>query len=221
MRVICLLSLSVCPLLAQSFQTVPLDPARMKLSNVKAEKVTYKGRPAIRLTDDGTPQTGDGSHVAVLTGTEFSDGIIEADLAGDRLPGAPEAVRGFDGIIFRSTPDGKRYECFYLRPYNGRTEDQLQRNHSVQYISHPEFGWRKLREAFPGKYETYVDLVPGEWNKVRMEVKGDKARLYVNGAKQPTLIVNDLKHGASFKGALGLFINSGVVAHFANLRVSQ
>lgn len=32
--------------------------------------------------------------------------------------------------------------------------------------------------------------------------------------------VNGLKHPVS-KGALGLFIDAGVVAHFANLRVSQ
>ena len=160
-----------------------------------------------------------GSHVAILTGTEFGDGVIEADLAGDRVPGAPEAVRGFTGIIFRSEADGKSYECFYLRPLNGRSEDQEQRNHSAQYISHPEFGWRKLRTETPGRYETYVDLVPGAWNHVRIEVKGIKAKLYVNGATQPTLIVNDLKHGER-KGAIGLFIDEGVIAHFANLKVT-
>ena len=219
MRVFLLAIVGLCPLVAQSFKAIPLDPAHLKLSNVKAEKVTYKGRAALLVTDDGTPRTADGSHVAVLTGIEFADGTIEADIAGDRLPGAVEAVRGFSGILFRAQPDGKTYECFYLRPFNGRSEDQLQRNHSAQYISHPEWGWRKLREQFPAKYETYVDLVPGEWNKVRIEVKGDKARLYVNGTQQPTLIVNDLKHGVS-KGALGLFIDTGVIAHFANLRVS-
>lgn len=197
-----------------------LDPAHMVLSNVKLEKVTYKGRAAIRMTDDGTPKTADGSHVAILTGTDFGDGIIEADLAGDRAPGAPEVVRGFTGIIFHSEGNGKSYECFYLRPFNGRSEDQAQRNHSAQYISHPDFGWQKLRTETPGKYETYVDLVPGMWNHVRIEVKGVKARLYVNEATQPTLVVNDLKHGER-KGAIGLFIDEGVVAHFANLKVTQ
>ena len=64
-----------------------------------------------------------------------------------------------------------------------------------------------------------MDLVPSEWNKVRIEVRGDKARLYVNGATQPTLIVNDLKHGVS-RGKLALWIDPGSVAHFANLRVT-
>ncbi|MDZ4797295.1 MAG: hypothetical protein SGI92_03970 [Bryobacteraceae bacterium] len=94
------------------------------------------------------------------------------------------------------------------------------RNHSVQYIAIPEWPWRRLREETPKKYETYVDLVPGEWTKVKIEVRGDKAKLYVGGAVQPTLIVNDLKHGPG-RGALALWIDPGTVAHFASLRVSK
>jgi hypothetical protein len=75
-----------------------------------------------------------------------------------------------------------------------------------------------LRKETPGKYESYVDLVPGEWTKVTITVQGDKARLYVNGSQQPTLIVNDLKLGLS-KGAIALWIGPGTVAHFSNLRV--
>ena len=116
--------------------------------------------------------------------------------------------------------DGTRYECFYLRPKNGRSDDQLQRNHSAQYISAPEFLWQRLRSETPAKYETYVDLVPGEWTKMKIDVRGDKARLYVNGAEQPVLIVNDLKHGDS-KGAIALWVGPGTVAHFANLRVTR
>jgi hypothetical protein len=102
---------------------------------------------------------------------------------------------------------------------NGRSEDQTQRNHSTQYISVPDFPWQKLRAETPSKYESYVDLAPGAWTKVKIEVHGDKAGLYVNGAAQPTLIVNDLKHGRS-KGAIALWIGPGVVAHFANLTVT-
>jgi hypothetical protein len=104
--------------------------------------------------------------------------------------------------------------------YNGRSDDQLQRNHSAQYISIPEFTWNRLRQEFPGKYETFVDLVPGEWTKVKIEVRGEKARLYVHGAQQPTLIVNHLLHGTT-KGAIALFISVGSLAHFSNLRVSE
>jgi hypothetical protein len=76
-----------------------------------------------------------------------------------------------------------------------------------------------LRKEFPGKYETYVDLVAGEWTKVKIEVRGEKARLYVNGVEQPTMLVNDLKQKQT-KGAIALWIGPGTVAHFSNVRIS-
>ena len=96
----------------------------------------------------------------------------------------------------------------------------MRRNHSVQYISFPDYPWQRLRKEESEKYESYVDLVPGEWTKVKIVIEGVRARLYVHGSEQPTLIINDLKNGES-KGALGLWIGPGTEAHFANLRVTQ
>ena len=75
----------------------------------------------------------------VFTGSQFEDGLIEDDVAGDRIPGAKEVARGFVGIAFRVAQYGPTFEAFYLLPYNGRSDDQLQRNHSAQYISSPEY----------------------------------------------------------------------------------
>ena len=202
-------------------QTIPLDsPSQLKLVNVKAEAVTFKGRKAIRVNDAAAPDLGDEGRLAILSNTDFQDGVIEVDLTGEPRPGAGEGARGFVGIAFRIAPDQSRFECIYLRPTNGRAEDQVRRNHSVQYISMPGFPWHFLRKQFPEKYESYVDLIAGEWTKVRIEVRGDKARLYVNGVEQPTLLVNDLKQGQS-KGAVALWIGPDTLAHFANLRISK
>jgi hypothetical protein len=38
-----------------------------------------------------------------------------------------------------------------------------------------------------------VDRVPNEWIKVKIEVRGEEAHLYVHDAQQPTLIVNIVK----------------------------
>jgi len=199
-------------------KSVPLDPLNgLKPLNVKAESVTYRGRKSVRITD-ASASAPDGARLAIVSGTDFADGVIEAELTGDALPGMPDTVRGFTGIAFRVSPDGAQYECLYLRPKNGRSEDQLQRNHSTQYISAPDFPWQRLRSETPGKYESYVDLEPGAWTKVKIYVRGDKARLYVNGAIQPALIVDDLKRGKS-KGAVALWIGPGVIAHFAQLRI--
>lgn len=97
----------------------------------------------------------------------------------------------------------------------------MRRNHSVQYISFPRFPWYRLRKEFPEKYEAYTDLVPGEWTKMRIEVKGERARFFVNGAQQPSLIVDDLKGSAKGAGLIGLWIGPGTIAHFADLRLSR
>ncbi len=189
-------------------QTVSLSsPEQLKPVNVKAETVTFKGRKALRVRDAAPPELGDEGRFVILPKTDFQDGVIEV-------------ARGFVGIAFRVAPDQSRFECIYLRPTNGRAEDQMRRNHAVQYISMPGFPWHLLRKEFPEKYETYVDLVAAEWTKVKIEVRGEKARLYVNGVEQPTFLVNDLKQGQS-KGSVALWIGPGTLAHFANLRISQ
>jgi hypothetical protein len=84
----------------------------------------------------------------------------------------------------------------------------------------PDNDWSGLRRAAPGQYEAYVDLVPGDWTKIKIEVSGVKARLYVNDAPQPVLLVNDLKHGDG-KGAVALWIGVGTEVYFSNLRISH
>jgi len=158
--------------------------------------------------------------VAILEGSEFESGVIEADVAGRPLPGASPGARGFVGIAFRAAQDGSSFECFYIRPTNGRSEDQVRRNHSVQYISVPGFTFDILRKEAPEKYESYVDLVPGEWTQLRIEVEGTKARLFVHRASQPTLVVNDLKVKPR-AGAVALWIGDETEAWFRRVVVRE
>jgi hypothetical protein len=201
----------------QKAEDLALD--KLELHNVKAEPVTYLGRRAMRVTDAGPQTLDDAGRLAVVPGSSFQDGTIEVSLSGDTAPDAPPNLRGFVGIAFRITADTSHFECFYLRLKNGRAEDQLQRNHSVQYISIPGFGWQKLRSDTPGMYESYADLIPGQWTQMKIQVAGSRARLYVNGAEQPTLIVNDLKQ-SSVKGAIALWVGPGSIAHFADLKIT-
>jgi hypothetical protein len=202
-------------------QTVSLDSLQdLKLVQVKAEPATYKGRKGLRVTDAAPRTAGDAGRLAILANTTLQDGTIEIDMSGDVGPGAAEGARGFVGLAFRVTPDASRFECFYIRPTNGRADDQVRRNHSLQYISIPGFPWPLLRKEFPEKYESYADLVPGEWTKLKIEIQGDKARLYVLGATQPSLLVNDLKQPVA-PGAIALWVGPGTVAHFANLKITK
>lgn len=206
-------------------KTISLEnQSELQSRNVTAEPVTYKGRAALRVTDTAPASVADGERLVILSKTDFQDGVIEIELAGEPQANAGAGARGFVGLAFRvnldAAKDDVKYECFYLRPTNGRADDQVRRNHSTQYISHPEFPWHRLRKEFPEQYESYVDLVPGEWTKVKIEVRGNKARLFVHDGPQPVLVVNDLKLGQS-QGPIALQIGPGTIAHYANLRVSK
>jgi hypothetical protein len=214
--------IAVClsgPAISQSSQEIRLNAIdNLELRNVKADFVTYRGRPAVRITDIAPPESGDDDRLAIVKGTSFKDGTIEVALTGDTATDAPPLARGFVGIAFR-VADRSHFECFYIRPKNGRSDDQLQRNHSTQYISIPGFPWNKLRSETPGKYESYVDLIPGQWTTIKIQVTGQCARLYVNGSDQPVLIINDLKQPLT-KGAIALWVGPGTIAHFAGLTVT-
>src|SRR5262249_22656562 len=172
----------------------------LKLHQSRAEAAEYRGKKAVHLTQAPEVKGGAEDTLALVSGPEFGDGTIEVDVAGAPAAGAGEGARGFIGVAFRVQPGFAKYEVFYVRPTNGRADDQLRRNHSTQYVSFPDWPWQKLREQTPGVYESYVDLEPSVWTKMRITVEGTKARLYVNGAAQPCLIVNDLKLGASKGG---------------------
>lgn len=193
----------------------------LRLHNVSAEPATLQGKQGLKVSMTADARRPTDERIAILDGTDFGDGVIEAEISGEVEPGVFEGARGFVGIAFRVDGDLRTFDAFYLRPTNGRADDQVRRNHSTQYISHPEWTWSKLRQDFPSRYESYVDLVPGRWTKVRIDVRGEKARLYVDDAKEPTLIVNDLKTGPTGRGAVALWIDVGTVAHFRNLSISR
>jgi len=189
---------------------------QLELHNVAAEAVNYNGKPAVRV--DALPDAANGASYAILKGSHFHNGTIEVELAGQPGGKAGPGARGFIGIAFRV--EGNRFEYIYLRPTNGRADDQIRRNHSTQYAAYPEFDFDRLRKESPEKYESYVDLESGVWTKYRIVVNGKKARLFVHRAPQPCLIVNDMKLGDS-EGAVALFVGPGTEGYFANLKITQ
>ncbi len=175
-----------------------------------------KGQSAIQVI--AKPEAANGTSYALVKDVSFRDGVIEVDLAGQPASAAFAGARGFIGIAFRVQDDG-RYEYIYLRPTNGRADDQVRRNHSTQYSSYPDFDFARSRQEAPEKYESYVDLQPGVWTKYKIEVEGRNARLYVNGAEQPCLIVNDLKLEPR-DGGVALWVGPGTEGDFSNLKIT-
>jgi hypothetical protein len=189
---------------------------RLAGKNVSIAQTNFKGRSAVQLL--AAPGAANATSYAVIKDVLFRDGTIEVDLAGQPAAGAGSDARGFIGIAFRLQDDG-RYEYIYLRPTNGRADDQVRRNHSTQYSSHPDFDFARSRQEAPEKYESYVDLQPGIWTKYKIEVEGRKARLYVHGAEQPCLIINDLKLEPR-QGGVALWVGPGTEGYFSNLKIT-
>ena len=204
-----LFALSVVAIRADAQTVDQLTPNRVKL-----ESVEYKGKRAIKVTEEG--QVGNGEAYAIVKGPEFRNGTIDVELAGLPAASAGPAARGFIGVAFR-VRSGK-FEYIYLRPTNGRADDQVRRNHSTQYSSFPDFDFARSRKESPEKYESYVDLEPGAWTRVRIVVQGTTAKLFVHGAPQPALIVPDLKLGDA-SGAVALWIGPGTEGYFSGLAI--
>src|SRR3954453_16692598 len=123
---------------------------------VVVSAATYQGKTAVRV--DAKPDAENGASYAIVKGSKFHNGTIEVELAGKPAANAGPGARGFIGIAFRV--QGNRYEYIYLRPTNGRADDQGRRNHSTQYGAQPDFDFDRLRKESPEKYESYVDLEP-------------------------------------------------------------
>jgi Domain of Unknown Function (DUF1080) len=193
---------------------IPLS--NLTFTNANGQPTTYHGSLALKMTSK------DGTHEAIATipGVTFRDGAIDVDVSGAPAKGAAADARGFIGIIFRQQKNSKPFEIIYIRPTNGRADDQLRRNHTVQYSSDPDWPWERLRRESPGVYESYADMQAGEWTHMRIVVKGRDASLYINHAEQPCLIVHDLKLGET-EGGVALWTGSDTEGYFRNLKITN
>lgn len=203
-------------LVAAHAERIPLDPGNLELRSTQAQTTIYHGRRALKLTEKPAAS---GQLLAIVRNRTLHNGTIDVDVAGTLSKSAGESDRGFIGVAFRMQSDEAHYECIYIRPTNGRAQDQLRRNHSTEYESLPDWPWYRLRKESPGVYESYADMVESEWIHIRIVVRGAKAALYLGKAAQPCLLVNDLKLGDT-QGAIALWGGSGTEGYFANLKVS-
>ena len=192
-----------------------LDPVGLSAPSAKTQSADYLGRKCVRVTVDKE----DGNGLVLLPGADFEDGMIEAEIALKATVPPGRRFPGFIGIAFRVRPDASHYELFYLRPGNSQAPDQSMRNHSAQYVSEPDFDWYRLRHEWPWVYESHAELAMETWTKVRIEVSGRDAKLYLNGSSSPSLVVNGLK-GEDLHGAVGLWGYSGEEAYFSNVRIT-
>ncbi|HYC72778.1 MAG TPA: hypothetical protein VEB66_16325 [Opitutaceae bacterium] len=185
----------------------PAEPGAWRLHNREARFFAEDGRPVIRLS------AGQAQGMAWLTGSRLVEGTIDVELRG-----RDESGRSFLGVAFHGQDDAT-YDAVYFRPFNFRNADGARRLRAVQYISHPQFTWDKLRAQHPGRYEKPVDPVPDPsgWFRARIVIETGRVSVFVNDATEPCLVVTPL--GGRGGGMVGLWVDNGLEGDFANLRL--
>ena len=218
LSMICFFTIIGSSVLAQS---ISLDKNNIQPVNVFMSVTKLAGKDVIRVIKDSSIKEVDEPTFVKIKGLDFKNGIIEVKVLSRLLKDAPDFARGFIGIAFRVNDSNTKYESIYIRPLNARVDDQVRRNHSIQYYSYPDYKFDRLRKESPERYESYTDMEMNKWITLRIEVKDAQAKLFINKNEQPSLIVNDLKHGANTSGTIALWVEIGTEGFFSDLKIQK
>jgi hypothetical protein len=156
----------------------------------------------------------DADEIVWLENYTFTNGTIEFDAKGKSAP--PQS--SFVGIAFRVV-DQTTYDAIYFRPFNFRSPNPVNKSHAVQYTSHPDWTWKRLRDEHTGEYEKGIEPAPNgdDWFHAKIVVQKPEIKVYVNGASDPSLVVNELSDRKD--GSVGLWCNGfGIIT---NLKFEQ
>jgi hypothetical protein len=213
-------------------QQIKLRKQTFELHNVTGSIVDFQGKKVLKIERDlkslpfdanRLEATVDEKHYARLVGLDdFENGTIEVKMYSqiqDPSPYPPAA--GFIGLYYRIKEDDSEFESIYLRPKVGRINNQMARNHAVQYFSYPDFKFQTLRDKFPaGSYEGSAPVMLNEWITMRLEINGETAEMFINDLKYSSFIVNKML-GKNKKGYVGLYVDIATTGYFKDLKVTK
>ncbi len=144
----------------------------------------------------------DGVGIAYLDGADFQNGTIECDLFSP----SPKA---YLGIVFR-IGSLTNFECIYFQPHTSGKRD------AVQYD--PIFNMSATWQLYNGEsFQAVADIPTKKWFHVKIEVRGDFAKVYLDNNPIETLTVK-LKHDL-ISGGVGVY--SYHPAIFKNFKVTK
>lgn len=209
-------------------QQPTLGNQAFELKNVRGAIVEFRGEKVLKIERDlnalgfdanRLEATVDEPTYAKLTNLDFENGVIEVKmLAQIQDPSPFERAQGFIGLAFRIDENDTAFESIYLRPKVGRSDNQSARNRAVQYFAYPDYKFDILRKTAPGKYETAAPVDINEWITMRIEVRDEKATMFINDSKYATLVVDKML-GKTTHGGIGLWVDIGTIGYFKDLKV--
>lgn len=175
-------------------QPVPFDPERWEIRAEETRVTDHLGRKSLLLKGG----------IATLKDAQFTDGVIEFDIAFTE-------ERGFMGAVWRMQ-DFENYEEFYLRPHQSGQPD------ANQY--QPVFNGLAAWQLYYGEgYAAPVRYDFNQWFHVKIVVSGKHAEMYIKDIETPVLFVNELKRHPQ-AGRVGLSAGNFAPAHFSNFTYS-
>jgi hypothetical protein len=213
-------------------QNLKFGKQTFELHNVTGSVVDFQGKKVLKIERDlkalpfdekNLETTVDDRHYArLLDINDFENGTIEVKMYSqiqDPSPYKPAA--GFIGLYYRIAADDSAWESIYLRPKVGRINNQMARNHAVQYFAYPDFKFQTLRDKFPaGSYEGSAPVMLNEWITMRLEINGETAEMFINDLKYSSFIVNKML-GKSKKGYVGLYVDIATTGYFKDLKITK
>jgi hypothetical protein len=214
-----------------SQKRLQLGKQTFELHNVTGSVIKFQGQEVLKIERDlnaipfdsnNVEKTVDEPHYARLVGLDdFENGTIEVMMYSQlQNPPPYSGIAGFIGMFFRVEKDDSGFDAIYVRPKVGRSSNQRARNHAVQYISYPHYKFDTLRKIAPHKYEGSAPVALNEWIKMRIEVNGETAEMFINDARYSTFIVDKLL-GSNKKGGIGVYVDIGTIGYFRDLKVTK
>ena len=213
-------------------QNVKFGKQTFELHNVTGSVIDFQGKKVLKIERDlkslpfdekKLETTVDDRHYArLLDLNDFDNGTIEVKMYSQiQNPSPYLPAAGFIGLYYRIKEDDSAWESIYLRPKVGRINNQMARNHAVQYFSYPDFKFQTLRDKYPaGSYEGSAPVALNEWIKMRIEVNGETAEMFINDLKYSSFIVNKML-GKNQKGYVGLYVEIATIGYFKDLKVTK
>jgi hypothetical protein len=183
--------------------------AKGKLSTVnrEVEGIDEGENRFIRLSEK------EGEGLVWLPIKDFKNGVIEIEMRGKDV-----FQRSFIGIAFHALNDST-YDAVYCRPFNFFPKDSVGKIHAIQYISHPVFTWKKLRDERNGVFEKEIVSPPDPngWFTLKLVVNNKQIKAFINQSENPSLVVE--KIASTTSGRVGIFVGDGSGGDFRNVKV--
>jgi hypothetical protein len=133
---------------AQKKQTLDLEDlhkkGKLQVVNREVKLVSENGKNFIQLSENKE------EGLIWLPIKDFKNGKITIKVRGKDV-----LQRSFVGLAFHGLND-TTYDAVYCRPFNFFAKDSVRKIHAIQYISHPIFTWKKLRDERNGIFEKEI-----------------------------------------------------------------